>query len=154
MKTAIKTGIAGVVLALAGAAHAELHGEEAQDAALDAAVRQFAAKLEAEWSQCLKTSKNTNESGLCAYAMREAAKGAVKEKYQKALASAQENVDKGWLPKDVPAMLPQAQAAWEQFVKADCGVVGALVTGTASASYQTVCDYKHQIQRLHDLDQW
>ena len=154
MKTAIKTGIAGAVLAVVGAAHAELHGEEAEDAARDAAVRQYAAKLEAEWKQCLKTAKNTNESGLCAHAMREAAKDAVKEKYQKALASAQEDADKGWLPKDVPAMLPQAQAAWEQFVNADCGVVGALVTGTASATYETVCEYKHQIKRLHDLDQW
>lgn len=154
MKTAIKAGIAGAVLAVVGLAYAELHGEEADDAARDAAVREYAAKLEAEWKQCLKIAKNTNESGLCAHVMREAAKDAVKEKYQKALATAQADVDKGWLPKDVPAMLPQAQAAWEEYVKADCGVVGALVTGTASSIYQTVCDYKHQIQRLHALDEW
>lgn len=154
MKAVIKTVIAGTVLALVGAAHAELHGEEAEDARLYEAVRQYAAKLEAEWKQCLKTAKNTNESGLCAHAMREAAKHAVKEKYQKALASAQADADRGWLPQDVPAMLPQAQAAWEQYVKADCGVVGALVTGTASSIYQTVCDYKHQIERLHGLDEW
>nr|WP_255456987.1 lysozyme inhibitor LprI family protein [Pantoea sp. Tr-811] len=137
-----------------GEAHAELHGEEAEIAARDAAVRQYAAKLEADWKQCLKTAKTTHEDNLCAHVMREAAKDAVKEKYQKALASAKGYADEGWLPKDVPAMLPQAQAAWEQFVKADCGVVGALVTGTASSGYQTVCEYKHQIQRLHDLDEW
>lgn len=159
MKTAIKAGIAGavlVVLVVVGTAHAELHGEEAENAARDAAVRQYAAKLEADWQQCLRKpeTKTTQDSGHCAYAMREAAKDAVKEKYQKALATAKEYVDKGWLPKNVPAMMPQAQAAWEQFVEADCGVVGTLITGTASATYQIVCEYKHQIQRLHDLDQW
>lgn len=156
MKTAIKAGIAGAVLVVVGAAHAELHGEEAEDAARDAAVRQYAAKLEADWQQCLRKPETitTQDSGLCAYAMREAAKDAVKEKYQKALATAKEYADEGWLPKNVPAMMPQAQAAWEQFVEADCGVVGALITGTASATYQIVCEYKHQIQRLHDLDQW
>jgi len=154
MKAVIKTVIAGAVLAVVGAAHAELHGEEAEIARLDAAVRQYAAKLEAERQQCLKTAITTNDSGLCAYAMREAAKDAVKEKYQKALASAQAGVDRGWLPKDVPAMFPQAQAAWEQYVEADCGVVGALVTGTARSTKQSLCEYEHQIQRLHALDQW
>lgn len=150
MKGAIKVVLAG--LAVVGAVHADVGREEA----LDTAVRQFAAKLEAEWQQCLKKPETitTHDSALCAYAMQEAAKDAVKEKYQKALASAQENVDKGWLPKDVPAMLPQAQAAWEQFVEADCGVVGALVTGTASSGYMNVCEYQHQIQRLRDLDDW
>ncbi|WP_225932845.1 lysozyme inhibitor LprI family protein [Pseudomonas oryzicola] len=139
-------------LLVVGAAHADVGREES----LDAAVRQFAAKLEADWQQCLRKpeTKTTQDSGLCAYAMREAAKDAVNEKYQKKLAGVQEDADKGWLPKDVPAMLPQAQASWEQFVKADCGVVGALTTGTASATYQTVCEYKHQIQRLRDLDEW
>ncbi|WP_426811709.1 lysozyme inhibitor LprI family protein (plasmid) [Pseudomonas sp. WOUb67] len=86
--------------------------------------------------------------------MREAAKDAVTEKYQKALASAQENADRGWLPKDAPLALPQAQAAWLEYVKADCAAVGALVTGTGSSTYQTLCEYKHQIQRLHALDEW
>jgi len=154
MKAVIKTVIAGAVLAVVGAAHAELHGEEAEDARRDAAVRQYAAKLEAERKQCLKTAITTNDSGLCAYAMSEAAKDGVKEKYQKALASAQADVDQGRLPKDVPAMMPQAQAAWEQYVEADCGVVRALVTGTASSTYQTLCKYEHRIQRLHALDRW
>ncbi|MNO98894.1 hypothetical protein D3C76_906530 [compost metagenome] len=132
------------------------HADVGREAALDAAVRQLAEKLEADWQQCLKKpeTKTTHDSGLCAYAMREAAKDAVNEKYLKTLARVQEDADKSWLPKDVPAMLPQAQAAWEQYVKMDCGVVGALVTGTASANYQTVCEYKHQIQRLHALDEW
>ncbi|MFJ4157509.1 lysozyme inhibitor LprI family protein [Pseudomonas sp. NPDC089752] len=156
MKTAIKAGIAGAVLVVVGPARAELHGEEAEIAARDAAVRQYAAKLEADWQQCLRKpeTKTTQDSGLCAYAMREAAKDAVKEKYQKALASAKGYADEGSLPKDVPDMMPQAQAAWEKFVEADCGVVGALTTGTASATYQILCEYKHQIQRLHDLDEW
>lgn len=154
MKMAIRTGIAGAVLAIVGAAQAELHGEAAENARLDAVVREFAAKLETEQKQCLKIAKNTNEAGVCAHVMREEAKRAVSDKYQKALASAQEYADEGSLPRDVPAMLPPAQAAWEQFVKADCDVVGALVTGTASSIYATVCEYEHQIQRLHDLDKW
>lgn len=156
MKTSIKAGIAGAVLVVVGAAHAELHGEEAEIAARDAAVRQYAAKLEAEWQQCLRKpeTKTTQDSAQCAYAMWEAANDAVKEKYQKAQATAKEYVDEGSLPKNVPVMMPEAQAAWEKFVEADCGVVGALVTGTASTTYQIVCEYKHQIQRLHDLDEW
>lgn len=156
MKTVTKAGIAGAVLAVVGAAHAELHGEEAEIAARDAAVRQYAAKLEADWQQCLRKpeTKTTHDSAHCAYEMREAAKDAVEEKYQKALATAKGYVDEGSLPKNVPALMPQAQAAWEKFVEADCDVVGALVTGTASSTYQIVCEYKHQIQRLHDLDEW
>ncbi|WP_178102562.1 hypothetical protein [Pseudomonas sp. URMO17WK12:I11] len=49
MKTVIKAGIAGAVLLVVGAARAKLHGEEAEIAARDAAVRQHAAKLEADW---------------------------------------------------------------------------------------------------------
>ena len=139
-------------LIVIGAARADVGREEE----LDEAVRQFAAKVEAEWQQCLRKpeTKTTHDSAHCAYAMREAAKEAVNEKYQKTIISAQEGVDKGRLPKDVPAMLPQAHAAWEQFVKADCDVVGALITGTAKSTYQTLCEYKHQIQRLRDLDEW
>jgi len=155
MQGAFKAALIGFVsLVVVATAYAELHGEEAETARLDAAVRQYAANLEHEWKQCLKTAQNSNESGLCAHVMREAAKSAVTEKYQKALAIAQIDADRGSISKDALLLLPQAQEMWQQYVKADCAAVGALDTGSATSIYQTVCEYKQQIQRLHALDEW
>ncbi|WP_426811710.1 hypothetical protein ABOC32_28935 (plasmid) [Pseudomonas sp. WOUb67] len=58
MQGAIKAGLAGLVVM--AAAHADVGREEA----LDAAVRQFAAKLEAEWQQCLKETRDKNHERL------------------------------------------------------------------------------------------
>ncbi|MBC3486464.1 lysozyme inhibitor LprI family protein [Pseudomonas kermanshahensis] len=134
------------------AAHADVGREEA----LDAAVRQFAAKLESDWQSCLNGSETVKKwgSGRCAYLMLQTAKDAVTQKYREKFATAQDYANKDWLPKDVPAMLPKAQDAWEQYVREDCGVVAAQTTGTASTTYQLICEYKHQIQRLHALDEW
>ncbi|NIE72906.1 DUF1311 domain-containing protein [Pantoea sp. Ap-967] len=151
MKSLYKAICLGSWMAM-GAAHADVGREEA----LDAAVRQFAAKLEGEWQQCLKSpnTHTTNDSEMCALAMLETASDAVTQKYQGRLVRTQQDAEQGVVPASVPALLPQAQAAWESYVKADCGVVGALVTGTASTTYQLVCQYKHQIQRLDALDRW
>lgn len=132
------------------------HGDVGREEELDAAVRQFAAKLESDWQQCLNGSDTVKKWGSdrCAYLMLQTAKDAVTQKYQQKVATTQGYADENWLPKDVPAMLPKAQEAWEQYVNKDCGVVAAQTTGTARTTYQLVCEYKHQIQRLHALDQW
>lgn len=151
MKGVFKTLCVSALL-VTGMAGADVGREEK----LAEAVRHFALKLEGEWQQCLKnpTTRTTNDSEQCALAMLQAANDAVKQKYQEKLARTQQDAEQKLLPKDVPAILPKAQEAWEQYVKADCAAVGALVTGTASTTYQLVCEYKHQIQRLHALDRW
>ncbi|MEX6676682.1 lysozyme inhibitor LprI family protein [Pseudomonas sp. W2Oct36] len=135
-----------------GVSHADVGREEE----LARAVDQFAAKLEAEWKRCLSNpnTRTTNDSERCALVMMQAANDAVKQKYQEKLVITQQYAEQEMLSKGVPALLPQAQEAWEQYVNADCRVVGALITGTASTTYQLVCEYKHQIQRLHALDEW
>lgn len=151
MKGAFKA-VCVAALLVTGVASADVGREEK----LAEAVRQFAVQLEGEWQQCLKnpTTRTTNDSEHCALAMLQAANDAVKHKYQEKLARTQQDTEQKLLPKDVPAILTKAQEAWEQYVKADCAAVGALVTGTASTTYQLVCEYKHQIQRLHALDEW
>lgn len=133
-------------------AHADVGREEM----LAEIVRKFAAQLESEWQQCLKSpdTRTTNDSERCALTMQQAAEDAVRQKYQEKLVRTEQDALQKMLPEDVPPMLRKAQAAWEQYVKADCDAVGALVTGTASTTYHLVCEYRHNVQRLHALDEW
>lgn len=151
MKSAFKAAFVAAMLAME-LAQADVGREEM----LAQAVNQFAAGLEAEWKRCLRNpnTRTTNDSERCALAMLQAANRAVKQKYQQKLDRTQQDAEAEILPRAVPAMLPKAQAEWEQYVEADCAVVAGLITGTASTGYQLVCEYRHQIQRLHALDAW
>lgn len=81
-------GICIGLLIVMGAAHADVGREEE----LDDAVRQFAAKVEAVWQQCLSRPDvhTTNDSDMCLSAMVRTSNEKVEVKYQEKLVKAQQ----------------------------------------------------------------
>lgn len=143
-------------LLVMGAARADVGREEK----LDDAVRQFAAKVEAVWQECLRRPDvhTTNESDMCLFTMVSASNDAVEQKYQAKLVKARDmakHPDAFATYETVPSLLQDSQALWEQYVKADCSGIGAeSAAGTARASYALLCKYKHALHRLRALDEW
>jgi len=138
------------------AAHADVGREEE----LDAAVRQFAAKLESDWQQCLKRPdvRTTNDSDMCLSAMVRSSNEAVEQKHQEKLVTARdaaEHPSAFATFETVPVLLEESQVRWKQYVKADCDGIGAQsAAGTARATYALFCKYRHALQRLRALDAW
>ncbi|MEZ1420708.1 lysozyme inhibitor LprI family protein [Pseudomonas monteilii] len=139
-----------------GVAYADVGREEA----LDEAVRQFAAKIEADWQRCLRdpNTRTTGDSDRCLAAMLLVANESVKQKYQEKMVTAEDmakHPDAFATYETVPSLLQESQALWEQYVKADCSGIGAeSAAGTARASYALLCKYKHALHRLRALDEW
>ncbi|MGX1021182.1 uncharacterized protein YecT (DUF1311 family) [Pseudomonas sp. Y3 TE3536] len=154
MKRIFKAGF--LALLAAGMVHADVGREEA----LDEAVRQFAAKIETEWQQCLRkpNTRTTQDSDLCLLAMVQAANEGVKKKYQEKMVTAQdmaEHPDRFASYEKVPSMLKGSQALWEQYVKTDCdGIYAENAAGTARSGESLFCEYKHALHRLRALDEW
>lgn len=151
----IKAAVAGAMLAVMGTTYADVGREES----LQEAVRQFAAKLEAQCEICLKNpgTVSTPDSEQCLLTKAQAATDAVNRKYQAKLSYAQDGLKSmGPLDSDkVPAMLQASQAQWQQFVKAECdGLYEQSIAGTIRGSEAIECQYRLAIQRLSSLDQW
>ncbi|NIF27002.1 DUF1311 domain-containing protein [Pantoea sp. Tr-811] len=155
MKGVLKATLLGATLAT-GVAHADVGREEA----LDDAVRQFAAKIEADWQKCLRdpNTRTTGDSDGCLAVMLQAANEGVNQKYQKKMVTARIMAERpdGFVTYDlVPTMLQDSQAQWEKYVETDCKGIGAeSASGTARASYALLCKYKHALHRLRALDGW
>ncbi|HBK47922.1 MAG TPA: hypothetical protein DDZ74_00860 [Pseudomonas sp.] len=155
MESVFKAVCVAALLAT-GVAHADVGREEG----LDEAVRQFAAKVEAEWQQCLKNpnTRTTKDSDLCLLSMVRASNEGVEEKYQEKMVTAQhmaEHPDSFATYETVPSLLKDSQALWKQYVKADCdGIYAESAAGTARSGYALFCRYKHALHRLRALDEW
>ncbi|WP_043199557.1 lysozyme inhibitor LprI family protein [Pseudomonas putida] len=155
MNRALKAGFLGALLA-ASAAYADVGREES----LDEAVRQFAAKVEAEWQQCLKNpnTRTTHDSDLCLSVMVRASNEKVDQKYQEKMVTAQhmaDHPDAFATYETVPSLLQDSQSLWKQYVKADCdGIYAESAAGTARSGYALFCKYKHALHRLRALDEW
>lgn len=155
MKNFFKAICMGSLLVM-GAAHADVGREEE----LDEAVRQFAAKVEAVWQQCLRRPDvhTTNDSDKCLLAMVRSSNEAVEQKYQEKLITARdvaEHPNAFATFETVPILLEESQARWKQYVKTDCDGIGAQsADGTARATYALRCEYQHALQRLRALDAW
>ncbi|WEL53648.1 lysozyme inhibitor LprI family protein [Pseudomonas kermanshahensis] len=149
-------GICIGLLIVMGAAHADVGREEE----LDDAVRQFAAKVEAVWQQCLSRPDvhTTNDSDMCLSAMVRTSNEKVEVKYQAKLVKAQqmtESPDIFSSYERVPVMLKASQVRWKEYVKSDCdGIYEESVAGTARSTNALLCEYKHALQRLRALDGW
>lgn len=155
MKVFFKSLCIGSLLVMA-TAHADVGREEE----LDEAVRQFAAKVEAVWQQCLKRPdvRTTNDSDHCLLTMLRATNEEVEQKYLVKLAEARDlakRPDAFATYETVPGLLEESQAQWKKYVKIDCDGIGAMSAGgTARATYALRCEYQHALQRLRALDAW
>ncbi|MDD1958969.1 DUF1311 domain-containing protein [Pseudomonas sp. 39004] len=143
-------------LLVMGAARADVGREEK----LDDAVRQFAAKVEAVWQECLRRPDvhTTNESDMCLFTMVSASNDAVEKKYQAKLVKARDMAEhpNGIATfETVPGLLEESQAQWKKYVKTDCDGIGAeSADGTARGTVALLCEYSHALQRLRALDKW
>jgi len=155
VKRLFKTVCVGSLLVM-GAAHADVGREEE----LDEAVRQFAAKVEAVWQECLRSPevRTTNDSDSCLFEMVRAANEKVETKYQEKMSKARqmtEHPDRYSSYEQVPILLKASQSQWKGYVKSDCdGIYEESVAGTARSGYALMCQYKHALQRLRALDGW
>ena len=155
MKDLFQSICMGLLLVM-GAAHADIGREEE----LDEAVRQFAAKVEAAWQECLRRPdvRTTSDSNMCLSTMLRTANEKVELKYQEKMAKAQQMVehpDSFSTYEDVPVLLKASQSNWKEYVRADCeGIYQQNVSGTARATFSLLCEYKHALQRLRALDEW
>lgn len=150
------TGICMGSLLVMGTSQADVGREEE----LDEAVRQFAAKVEAVWQECLRRPDvhTTNDSEKCLSTMKRSADEKVELKYQEKLAHAQqmtEHPDRYSTYEEVPVLLKASQSHWKEYVKSDCeGIYQQSVSGTARGTFALMCKYKHALQRLRALDEW
>ncbi|MGN8247682.1 lysozyme inhibitor LprI family protein [Pseudomonas sp. SMV7] len=155
MKKLYKSICMGFLLVMSNA-HADVGREEE----LDEAVRQFAAKVETVWQQCLKRPdvRTTNDSNRCLVTMLRATNDAVEQKYQVKLEKARDmakHPDAFATYETVPGLLEESQAQWKKYVKTDCDGIGAeSAGGTARSTFALRCEYQHALHRLRALDAW
>ncbi|MBF8636063.1 DUF1311 domain-containing protein [Pseudomonas fulva] len=155
MKKLLKSMCMGSLLVMS-TAHADMGREEE----LDEAVRQFAAKVEAVWQQCLRRPdvRTTNDSNRCLVTMLRATNDAVEQKYLAKLEKARDmakHPDGFATYETVPGLLEESQAQWKKYVKTDCDGIGAeSAGGTARSTFALRCEYQHALHRLRALDAW
>lgn len=137
-----------------------VHADVGREEELDEAVRQFAAKVEAVWKECLRRPDvhTTHDSDMCLSSMVRTANEKVELKYQEKMADALqmiEHPDRFSSYEQVPVLLEASQSQWKEYVKLDCeGIYQMSVAGTARSGYSLLCQYKHALHRLRALDGW
>lgn len=152
MNRAIKLAVASTLLC-GGLAHADRGREEA----LREAIRQFEASLETQYQHCAKTAKTTNDFDVCLGMKANSALDAVNQKYQTKLDGTLDDLKHKAAndSEQVPEMLQQSQALWEQYAKAECnGLYEQNIAGTIRGSVSQYCRYRMALQRLTELDEW